>query len=749
MLLICTGDPSCGVTAKGWPMTQVAEHSASQPASPPGKRGMLERFRRDRLLARVSIQSKLILMLVLCTMLAAAVVGAIAFEVGRTSLRTAVFSRLIEIREAQSRALEGEFLDLKNSLVIYSRGTSTSEALAAFTAGFDQLADAQVSPQQWQGVVDYYTTFIRQTQQHSGTQLDPAALLPTSNAQRYLQANYTARLPTDDAAIAMDDARDGSQWSAANARYQDFFRQIVTRFGYQDALLLDARGNVVYSAYKGVDLGTNIVTGPYAGSKLHAAYLKAMSANAVDYVGLTDFEFYQPAQMQPTAWMVAPIAPNGKTEGVLALQFPISKINQLMTFDKKWSDAGLGTTGETILVGPDGLMRSDSRMFVEDPQRYKQEVTAAGTPADVADKAIQLGGTTLVQPDVSEATSNARRGETGTLVSNDYLGNRSLQSYAPLADHNSGLQWTIVAKVNTAEAFARESSFTRTMVLSTVGMIFVVCVLAVYLAQVFVRPIRKLEAGAQRIAAGDYLVAIPVETRDELGDLTQAFNEMSRSLTVKDDLLNEQRRENDKLLRSLMPEPVVERFRQGEETIASEHHNVTVIFADLIGLDRLQAEMSADDYLALGNELIRQIEAAAADLGVESVHTVRNGYLASCGLTVPRLDNVRRTVDFAVECQRIIERFNTDAGIDLRLRAGIDTGDVGSGLLGSPSVVYDMWGDAVNLAHQVKDGSPRPGIYVTSRVYEALRDTMSFTEAGTITVDGGSQPIWQVSEDQQ
>ncbi|MCX2934019.1 HAMP domain-containing protein [Mycobacterium sp. CVI_P3] len=730
-------------------MSQSAEPGAAQPTAAPDKPTMLDRFRRDRLLARVSIQSKLILMLVLCTILAATVVGGIAFQVGRTALRTAVFNRLIEIREAQSRALEGQFGDLKNSLAIYARGTTTSDALAAFTSGFDQLGDAPVSPSQWQGVLDYYNTFIKQTAQHSGTELDAAALLPTSNAQRYLQANYTVRSPNTGGAVAVDDAHDGSPWSAANARYQEFFREIVTRFEFQDALLIDGRGNVVYSADKGVDLGTNIVTGPYAGSKLHVAYLKAMSANTVDYVGLTDFEFYQPAQMQPTAWMVAPIAPAGKTEGVLALQFPIAKINRLMTLDRKWSDAGLGTTGETFLVGSDGLMRSDSRLFLTDPEQYKSDVVAAGTPAEVAELAIRLGGTTLVQPDPSAAASNARRGETGTLISEDYLGNLALQSYAPLPDHDSGLQWSIIAKIDTAEAFARESSFTRTMVLSTVGMIFIVCVLAVYLAQVFVRPIRRLEAGAQRIAAGDYLVAIPVETRDELGDLTQAFNEMSRSLTVKDDLLKQQRRENDDLLKSLMPEPVIERFRRGEETIATEHHDVTVIFADLIGLDRLQSQMTPSEYLALGNELIRQIEAAAADLGIESVHTVRNGYLASCGLTVPRLDNVRRTVDFALECQRVVERFSSEAGVELSLRAGIDTGDVGSGLMGSPSVVYDMWGDAVNLAHQVKDGSPRPGIYVTSRVYESLRDTVAFTEAGTVTVDGTAQPIWQVSEGAQ
>ena len=52
-------------------------------------------------------------------------------------------------------------------------------------------------------------------------------MLPTTNAQRYLQAYYTAPFSDWDEAIKFDDARDGSAWSAANARYNDFFREIV------------------------------------------------------------------------------------------------------------------------------------------------------------------------------------------------------------------------------------------------------------------------------------------------------------------------------------------------------------------------------------------------------------------------------------------------------------------------------------------------------------------------------------------
>jgi class 3 adenylate cyclase len=705
------------------------------------------RLRRRRLLSRFSIQSKLVLMMVLCTIIAATAVGVIAFQAGRISLRTQVFNRLTELRESQSRALESEFKDLKNSLVLYSHGAIAEPAMQAFNAAFDQLADATINPAQQQSITDYYNNaFMKDIEHYSNVKPDLSAVLPATNAQKYLQAIYTAQRKSDDVAVMVDDAHDGSAWSAANARYQDFFRQLVQRFEFQDVLLLDTRGNVVYTAYKDVDLGTNILTGPYNTSLLRGAYEKALASNSDDYVGITDFEIYQPAEGQPTAWMVSPISANGRTDGVMALQFPITKINSLMTFDKQWAAAGMGATGETFLAGPDDLMRSDSRLILENPAQYRQDVVRAGTPPDVADIAIRNGMTTLIQPVRGEATRAAQRGESGTMITTDYLGQEALQAYAPVQIADGGLHWVIVAKLDTAEAFAREAEFTKIMVITTAAIIFVVCLAAMFAAQVFVRPIRRLEAGAQKISGGNYDVAIPVESRDEIGDLTEAFNEMTRNLGIKEDLLNEQRRENDRLLLLLMPQRVVDRYRQGEEIIAQDHQDVSVIFADIVGLDRLQAELTSEESLAIINELSRQIDAAAEELGVEPVRTVRNGYLGSCGLNAPRLDNVRRTVDFALEIQRIIGRFNAETGRHLSLRAGIDAGRVSSGLVGRSSIVYDMWGAAVNLAYRVQSGSRQEGIYVTQRVYETMGDMAAFAQAGSITIDGVEQPIWRVSE---
>jgi class 3 adenylate cyclase len=741
-------DPATSAThTAATPPGDTGAPPAAMPETEPAARRARGRLRRG-LLSRVSIKSKLIVMLLVSSIVSAAVVGLIGYESGRTSLRASVFDRLTQVRDSQSRQMQDKINDLRNSLIMYTRGSTTIDALGAFTAGFDQLATASINPAQQQQVFDHYNQFAKNTEQKTGKRLDPHALLPDSDAQKYLQAYYSAPVGSANNAIDLDDARDGSAWTAANTRYNDFFREIVNRFGFVDALLLDGRGNVVYSADKGVDLGTNIVTGPYRENNLRDAYEQTIASNAVDFVAVTDFQRYQPAGDAPTAWMVAPVGVHGRVDGALALQFPITGLNRLMTVDKQWQSTGLGKTGETYLAGPDDLMRSDSRLFLQDAEQYKRDAVEAGTPPDVVDEAVRLGGTMLVQPVATDAVHYAQRGQSGTLITSDYLGHQTLQAYAPVTLPNTDLHWSIIAKVDTSEAFAPESSFTRTLVLTSTAIVFVVCIAAMLLAQLFVRPIRRLEAGAQRISRGDYAVAVPVESRDEIGDLTAAFNEMSRNLGIKEQLLAEQRKENDRLLLSLMPEQVVQRYREGEQTIAQDHQDVTVIFADVVGLDELSDELPSEESLAILNELLRQFDAAAEGLGVERVRTLRNGYLASCGLNVPRLDNVRRAVDFALGMQRIIDRFNGETGRRLDIRAGIDTGTVTSGLVGRSTIVYDMWGAAVNLAYQVQSGSPKPGIYVTAGVYEIMRDSRHFTRVGVITVDGAEEPIWRLSERQ-
>jgi len=723
---------------------------AEDAPAPEARSGLAERLRRRRakrsLLERVSIQSKLMLMMLAMTTLAIAIAGGIGFQSGRSSLRAEVFERLTVIRQAQTQVLELGLQNISGSLVMFSRDTTVTGALRAFDTGFDDLADATITADQDQSIVDYYKSRFADVED---TRLDVSALLPTSNAARYLQANYTVPYPDRDRdkALQNDDAGDGSEWSTANARFNGYFRELIIQKGFRDVFLINATGDVVYTARKGVELGSNVLTGPYRGEgNLPDAFRATMATNDIGYVNITDFAEYLPAG-QPTAWMLVPIGPPGRANGVMAIEYPASGITALVTDNREWEQAGMGRTGEVFLVGDDDLMRSDSRLFLTDQDAYRRAVISAGTPAEVADRAIRQRTTVLIQPVGTKASDAARRGQTGTLIATDYLGRRALQAYAPLNLKN--LDWVIVASINTEEAFAPDRKFTELLVRSTALIIILTCLAAMLWAKLFVRPIKRLEDGVQQISTGDYNVSVPVTSKDEFGDLSVAFNEMSRTLAVKDQLLTEQRQENDRLLLSMMPPPVADRYRGGEENIAAAHNDVTVLFADLVGLDELSNDLDPGESLGIINELVRQFDAAAASHGVERVRNTHNGYMASCGLTVARLDNSHRTVAFAIDMQNIIDRFNTETGNHIGIRAGIDTGSVNAGLVGRAGMVYDLWGGAVHLAATMRRGSQEPGIYVSQKVYEATRDSRVYTAGPVVAAGGQEQPTWRLSEDRR
>ncbi len=568
------------------------------------------------------------------------------------------------------------------------------------------------------------------------------AFYPTNPAQRYLQAHYTAPHDDFDEALAVQNAGDGSAWSASHEEFHPFFSDLVTRFSYEDALLIDDEGNVVYTAYKGVDLGTNLADGPFDRTNLAAAVEEVLESNSVDLVVITDLERYQPSYGIPTAWAVSLIGGDNEVSGVLALQLSMDSINRIMTGNQDWVDDGLGETGETYLVGRDLQMRSTSRLVIEDPESYERQAVEAGLAPDLAARAAEVGGTILIQTVDTPQVARALRGETGELIADDYLGNEVLAAYTPLELGDLG--WVVIAETDASEAFAPVDDFTRRIVLATAGIIVAVALASLLLAQIFSRPVKRLVTGVNRVAAGDLGAQVESSSTDEFADLAVAFNDMSRSLQTKQELLEAEQAEHQRLLLTMMPEAVAQRYRQGEQTIAQDHQDVAVVFADIVGFDDYAGGMDSASSLAELNEIVRQFDDAAEQIGVERVRTLRNGYLASCGLVLPRVDNALRALDFTREMDAIVRRFNSRQGTSLSLRAGVDAGRVTSGLVGRSSVLYDMWGDAVNLAFRVQGAVSQPGIVVSQRVYERLRDSTTFEAAGTVDTSTGTEQVWRL-----
>lgn len=718
---------------------------------------------RPRRRATLSIKSMLLLMLLAVSIGSNVVVGVIGYLNGTESLKDAAYDRLIEVRDSRSREVNSLFDSVENSLLLASRDSAVVDAEQAFAAGMRELENSAIAgdavvaaggeaggsvltPAQEEEVTAYFEDeFAPALEEATGEPADASSFIPASAAARYLLYHYQIAGDSTAEPLSLFDAGDGSTWSAAHAQSHDYLRRMADLLQFDDLVLIDETGQIVYSVRKGIDLGADLVEGPYSFTSLANAFDTAMSTNqGLDTVVFSDFTHYSPSLGSPVAWVVAPLAGDNRAVGAIAVQLPVARINEVMTGGGNWTDSGLGESGEAYLVGgePIATMRSLSRDLAEDPQQYARLAVAAGLPQEDADEAVASGETLLLQEVGTPVVRVALDGGIGTETTTNYLGASTIAAYAPFRSH--GLKWAIIAEIDSAEALAPVDEFTKRLALSSAILVGIVSIISVIIAGLAVRPLRRLRDAARRIAAGEQGVQVEAGESDELADVAAAFNDMSRSLELKATLIDEQRAENDRLLSTLMPEALAKRYKEGARTIVQDHQEVTVLFADIVGFEEYGRGMTSEKGLDTLNDIFRAFDEAAELLGVERVRTTRQGYLASCGLSVPRVDHARRAVEFALEMQRIVERFGAQQGVDLSVRAGIDSGTVTSGLVGRSHVVYDLWGDAVSLAFRLQGGANEAGLFLTQRVVDKLAEKLPYTDSGVVETSAGFQRVWRI-----
>jgi class 3 adenylate cyclase len=711
-------------------------------------------------LGRLSIKSKLLLMLFSTSMTAILVTGTIGHQSGRSALEQAIFDHLTSIRSSRANEIQRYFAQIEAHVATLGEDRMVIDALRELGAAF-HAAGEQPVPANWdQALSRYYgEDFVPRLDENVAGRPEPGTLLPRTVAGRRLQYLYLAASPHPTGQMRALDRVDGDgAYGDVHAAYHPVFRDLVARFGYYDLLLVDLDTlDVVYSTMKEVDFATNLGSGPHRDSnlaRLVAAMREHPDRGAVRFA---DFQPYRPSYAVPAAFAATAIHDQGRAAGLLVVQLPVREIDAVMTGQKagqragqragqmtnemSWKRDGLGDTGETYLVGPDATMRSSSRFFLEDPAGYLQALRDRRMPADVVARIERARSPILLQEVRTAAVEAALAGEEGTRIIDDYRGTPVLSSFAPLTI--DGLRWVIVAEMDLAEAERPVIAFQRRLLISSVVLIAVVTLLGLYLTHVFVRPIDALSEGVRKAGAGDREVVVELDSGDELGELARAFNQMVRDIRQQVALVEEKNRENESLLLNILPGPVVKRLRDGEERIADSIQQATVLFASLIGFSELAGRRSAHETAAMLNELVVAFDEAAERHGVEKVKTIGERYMAVSGLSVPRLDHARRAAELALEMQHVLQRFNREHHTDLGLAIGIHAGAVTAGIVGVKKFIYDLWGETVDTATHAHAQAGPGGVLVTQDVHARLHDGYVLEERGPVELARGRQmALW-------
>jgi class 3 adenylate cyclase len=197
-------------------------------------------------------------------------------------------------------------------------------------------------------------------------------------------------------------------------------------------------------------------------------------------------------------------------------------------------------------------------------------------------------------------------------------------------------------------------------------------------------------------------------------------------------------------LTATAPAPLIQKMRAAKLT--GELKPVTALFADVVGSTTLAEQMDPEDWTAMINEAFDLMSQAVFRYEGTIAQLQGDAMLAFFGAPIAHEDDPERAIFAALEMLASTEEFarqlKATRGIEFRIRAGINSGPVMVGNIGSDlRYEYTALGDAVNVAARMQTAAEPSTIVITEMTRRLTGDTFDLDDLGEITVKGKSEPI--------
>lgn len=390
---------------------------------------------------------------------------------------------------------------------------------------------------------------------------------------------------------------------------------------------------------------------------------------------------------------------DGEPLGVLAARIRVPVLVDIVS-----QRSGLGRTGESYLV--------DTGHHFLSMVRFGAEAYPSGAHSQGIDTAVQ--------------------GQNGSGLYTNYAGQAVIGSYRWLPD----LELALLTEIRVSEALQPATRLGWLMLLLGLAAVALLALGTYLIARQIARPILAVTATTRQIAAGDLSIRAKVMTEDETGVLAHNFNRMIDRLQVTlADLALEQKK-SEQLLLNILPGPIAARLKEGEDTIADSFAEVTILFADIVNFTPMSSNLPAVELVSLLNEIFSEFDRLSELHGLEKIKTIGDAYMVGAGLPIERKDHARVIADMALDMLEAINSFNQRHQSDLHMRIGINSGPVVAGVIGTHKFIYDIWGDAVNIAARMESQGVEGCIQVTENTWKHLRNDYLFDDRGLISIKG-------------
>ena len=488
----------------------------------------------------MNIRQKMLLGAAALTLIPVAMTSLLLWQ-GASNLSSAtvgsqVRTQLVSLRDTKKIQVRDELEDRIKSLQVLAAQRSTIDAYKQLKSGFytadKDLAKSIDTASAAKNISEYAELFFN----NEYAKRNPGAAPSLATAIAGLDANGLALqnvfIVDNPNPVGLKEQLDTPPvdfaYGRAHTQFHPGFERAQKLSGYYDLFLIDPESDtVIYTVFKELDFASKLTGNTIAAkTKLAEAYFKVKEAKS-DATYISDFAPYLASYDDQAAFVAVPIYDGVKQIGVLAMQYPIDKLTDMMTANKAWKSVGLGDSGDVFLVGGDSLMRTNARYIQESKGDF---VAQLGDKLDAKTKSlIDKKNTTigLVKVD-SEATRQGLAGKEGVIDFTDYRGIESIGAFAPLQVR--GLNWTIIAKINQDEANQPIADLNNSSLLRALVIALVVTVVAGIAVTLFLRrflaPIAKLSDTVKLVTAGETTARSQLVEKDEIGDLGRAFDKL-------------------------------------------------------------------------------------------------------------------------------------------------------------------------------------------------------------------------------
>jgi len=396
------------------------------------------------------------------------------------------------------------------------------------------------------------------------------------------------------------------------------------------------------------------------------------------------------------------------------------------------------------LVG--GALYNVTSLYIEDAGRRPVGTITFGLPVDSLEvqRISSIGGfqacffargscvvaTDGVRPDLrellEEAATTGDAFRTRTAEGDIFVRPEPLMSDDP----SQGARVIAIPLSGVVQPFAR---IERALLLGGGGALLLSALFGAALSRSLTRPIRALVEATSKVADGEYETEVGVTTRDEVGKLTSAFNEMTRGLLVRE--------RYRAVLNKVVSQDVAEELMRGEVELGGESRSVSVLFADIRGFTPLTENMEPQEVIGLLNDCMEHLSDAIDAEGGVVDKFIGDEVMAVFGAPADQDDHALRAVSAALRMREGMAVLNArrarQGEAPLAIGVGINSGVAVAGNMGSTNRMnYTVVGDMVNLASRLA-GQAGPGdIYVSGATLGLAGDTVVANPVGGRTLKG-------------